>query len=86
MKTDDLINKMKTMTSTELGEYMHISKVTGNAVSVMGVGSILLALVYTNIFTVLIAGIVMFVGGQFACGVDEFAAHISALLNAKINK
>ena len=78
----ELLQKMKTMSKAELADYMHVSNVSSRICAVIGIGSMLLALIFTNVFTVAVAALVVYVAGQIACGVDELKAHISFLINS----
>ena len=78
----ELFQKMKTMSKEELADYMHVSIVSSRVCSAIGIGSILLALIFTNALTVPLAAIIVYITSQIACGVDELKAHISFLINS----
>ena len=77
----ELFIKMKTMNTEELEEYLHISTVSSRVCAALGIGAILLALIFTNALTVPIAAIVVYITSQIACGVDELSRHIKHLIN-----
>ena len=82
---NELMRKMRTMPKEELMEYMHISNVSGRACNIVGIGMILMALIFTNVFTICLAAAVVYIAGQIACGVDDLKNHIDGLMKAKIN-
>ena len=82
---NELMKKMRTMPKEELMEYMHISNVSGRVCNVAGVGMILIALIFTNVFTICLAAAVVYIAGQIACGVDDLKNHINLLMETKIN-
>ena len=81
-KDSELFIKMKTMNKEELAEYLHISVMTGRVCSVLGIGSIFLALVFTNAFTIPVAIIIVYVASQIGAGVDELGDYIRSMINS----
>lgn len=83
MTEPTLQEKMADMPTEELVEYMRVTKVSGRACSTVGVGAILMALIYTNALTVIVAGLVVYFVGQIACGVDDLKRQIVDCLEKK---
>jgi hypothetical protein len=83
MTEPTLQEKITTMTEDELNDYMHVSKVSSRVCTTVGVGSMLIALIYTSAFTVIAAGLVVYVVGQMACGVDDLKKQILECLEKK---
>jgi hypothetical protein len=79
---DDLLQKIKTMSKEELADFLYITTIAGRLFTILGVGMILLALVFTNVFTIPLAMIIVYIASQYACSVDEVKEHIEQLINS----
>jgi len=81
----ELFEKMKSMSKDELIDYMGTVKIASNICNVVGISAVMLALVFTNIYMLSIAGVVLWGFGQLAVGADVTKAFINNLLETKFN-
>lgn len=79
----DLFEKMKAMSTDELESHYNVSIIAARILNIMGIGTILFALIFSNIFVILLAAGGTFVLGQLAVGLDETKTYISDLLEKK---
>jgi hypothetical protein len=78
-----LIDKMKSMSVKELEDHHNMSVTASRILNVAGIGTILLVLFFTNILSVCLAAISLYVLGQLAVGMDGIKELITDLLNQK---
>jgi hypothetical protein len=83
MIDETLEHKLRTMPQPELLEYLRVASVSGRIFATIGIGSILMVLTFTNMFTIMLAGIAVFITGHMAVGVDELKVHIHNILETK---
>ena len=85
MEKIELFEKMKSMSKDELIEYMGTVKIASNICNVAGISAVLLALAFTNVYMLCIAGVALWGFGQLAVGADVTKAFITILLETKFS-
>lgn len=83
MIDETLASKLNTMPQPELLEYLQIASTSGRLFATIGIGAMLVALAFTNVFTVVIGSIVVYITGHMAVGVDELTTYINNILETK---
>jgi hypothetical protein len=79
-----LLEKMKTMSKEELEGYYDTTGSAARLLNILGVGLILLALIFSDmIFIAGLAIVAVYIVGQLAVGLDETKDYISDLLEKK---
>jgi hypothetical protein len=79
-----LLEKMKTMSKEELEGYYDTTGSASRLLNILGVGLILLALIFSDmIFIAGLAIVAVYIVGQLAVGLDETKDYISDLLEKK---
>lgn len=83
MTEPTLFEKMKTMSQEELGSHYDTTIIVARILNIAGVGAILLALIFSNIFVTGFAVISAYILSQLAVGIDETKAYITDILEKK---
>jgi hypothetical protein len=78
-----LFEKMKNMSKEELQDFYDTSGIAGRILHVLGISSILLALIFSNVFVITLSAISVYIVGQMSVGIDETKAYITELLEKK---
>jgi hypothetical protein len=84
MTEPTVFEKMKLMSTEELEEHYGISIIAGRILNVAGVATILLALIFSNVFVIGLASFGAYVLGQLSVGIDETKAYITELIKQKV--
>ena len=75
---------MKTMSLDELAEYERISKITKRIIGIMGVGAILLSLIFPNVFVILLTLLSLFILADASIAMDMTIDYIQLLMSSKL--
>jgi hypothetical protein len=81
----DLFEKLKYAPKDELESYLITAHITGGLSAVIGVTSIFLTLMFTNIMTIIATFCILHLFGNIAVAATNIKAYIRSLLSTKFN-
>lgn len=81
MTNDEFYAKLKTLPKEELESYAAVASNIKKFIDFAAVSLILMVLIFTNIFTVIMGGLVVFTMGRMSVNVTNTLDHIRKLLS-----